>query len=125
MSAQGRMRTSHAMVFALVVVSGSPMGTAQEQRDASSILPKKSHHVYLLIGQSNMAGRAPFTKDEAGEIPRCFLLNAQDRWEPAKNPLNRYSTIRKGLGMQKMNPGYGFAKAMGYLSVTTSRSDPP
>jgi hypothetical protein len=59
-----------------------------------------------------MAGRAPFTKEEAGAVPRCYLLNDKNDWEPASNPLNRYSTIRKGLGMQKMNPGYTFAKAM-------------
>jgi len=74
--------------------------------------PKEKLHVYLLIGQSNMAGRAPFTKEEARPIPRCFLLNDKDTWEQASNPLNRYSTIRKGLGMQKMNPGYGFSLAM-------------
>ena len=73
---------------------------------------KEDHHVYLLIGQSNMAGRAPFTKEEAGEIERGFLLDSEDQWEPAKNPLNRHSTIRKGLGMQKMNPGFMFAKAI-------------
>jgi len=69
-------------------------------------------HIYLLIGQSNMAGRAPFTDAEAAVIPRCSLLNKEGKWEPAKNPFNRYSTIRKGLGMQKMNPGYGFATTM-------------
>ncbi len=73
---------------------------------------RENHHVYLLIGQSNMAGRAPFTEEEGEEIPRCFLLNGEDEWEPASNPLNRYSTVRKDIGMQKMNPGYGFAKAM-------------
>jgi hypothetical protein len=74
--------------------------------------PKENLHVYLLIGQSNMAGRAPYTEDEAGILDRCYLLNAADQWEPAANPLNRYSTIRKGLGMQKLGPGYSFAKAM-------------
>lgn len=69
-------------------------------------------HIYLLIGQSNMAGRAPFSEAEAGEIDRCFLLNAEDQWEPAKNPLNRYSTIRKSIKMQKMNPGYTFVQSM-------------
>ena len=72
--------------------------------------PREKLHVYLLIGQSNMAGRAPYTDEEAGPIDRCLLLNDKDAWEPARNPLNRYSTIRKGLGMQKMNPGYSFAK---------------
>ncbi|MGI9245082.1 MAG: sialate O-acetylesterase, partial [Verrucomicrobiales bacterium] len=83
---------------------------AQQQAEAGKV--DKDRHIYLLIGQSNMAGRAPFGEEESGAIERCLLLNAEDQWEPAKNPFNRYSTIRKGLGMQKMNPGYSFAKAM-------------
>lgn len=85
---------------------------AQDKTIASYDGPRDKLHIYLLIGQSNMAGRAPFSKEEAGVIPRCYLLDAQDTWEPAKNPLNRHSTIRKGLGMQKLNPGYSFSKAM-------------
>lgn len=83
------------------VVSSAPLAMAEENR-----------HLYLLIGQSNMAGRAPIAKEEEGVIERCFLLNGEDKFEPAKNPLNRYSTIRKGLNMQKLNPGYSFSKAM-------------
>ena len=74
--------------------------------------PQENLHIYLLIGQSNMAGRAPFSKQEAAVIPGCYLLNGKDKWEPARNPLNRYSTIRKEIGMQKMNPGYTFAQHM-------------
>jgi len=59
-----------------------------------------------------MAGRAKYTEKDAGPIDRCYLLNGTDQWEAAKNPLNRYSTIRKGLNMQKLNPGYSFAKTM-------------
>lgn len=74
--------------------------------------PKENLHVYLLIGQSNMAGRAPFEGDDAKVIEGCFLLNDKDQWEDAKNPLNGYSSVRKNIGMQKMNPGYMFAKTM-------------
>lgn len=74
--------------------------------------PREKLHIYLLIGQSNMAGRAPFTTEEGKVIKRCYLLNDKGVWEPAKNPLNIYSTIRKQAGMQKMNPGYMFAKTM-------------
>lgn len=80
----------------------------------------KPTHIYLLIGQSNMAGRAPIAEADSAVLARCFLLNDQDQWEPAQNPLNRYSTIRKDLGMQKLNPGYGFAKAM--LEADSSRT---
>lgn len=68
--------------------------------------------IYLLIGQSNMSGRAPFTETEAAPVEGCFLLNGEDKWEPAKNPLNAHSTIRKGLNQQKLNPGYSFSIRM-------------
>jgi len=78
---------------------------------ASLLVAEEKMDLYLLIGQSNMAGRAPIVNRDEGVIERCFLLNGQDEFEPAP-PLNRYSTIRKGLNMQKMNPGYSFSKAM-------------
>lgn len=68
--------------------------------------------IYLLIGQSNMAGRAPYSEEEAKPIAGVYLFNEKQSWEPATNPMNRYSTIRKELSMQKMNPGYSFSKAM-------------
>jgi hypothetical protein len=74
--------------------------------------PKESLHVYLLIGQSNMAGRAAMGPGDEAPIPRALLLDGKDQWEPASNPLNRHSTVRKALGMQKMGPGYGFALTM-------------
>ena len=74
--------------------------------------PKKDLHVYLLIGQSNMAGRAPFIIDDGGVIERCFLLDRADRWEFAKLPLNRHSTIIARIDSSGMNPGYMFAKTL-------------
>jgi len=103
----------NALLAVLPVCMAAASRSPAVERSASGYEgPKEALHVYLLIGQSNMAGRAPFTKQESGAIPRCYLLNDKDEWEPANNPLNRYSTIRKGLGMQKMNPGYAFAQTM-------------
>ena len=70
----------------------------------------KPKRLFLLIGQSNMAGRAPIDKGDEKPIKNTFLLDSQGKWQPAANPLNQFSTIRKGLGMQKMSIGYGFAK---------------
>ncbi|MDX1682232.1 MAG: sialate O-acetylesterase [Phycisphaeraceae bacterium] len=78
----------------------------------SSTTAPQERQIYLLIGQSNMAGRGTVPDDATGPIERVGLLNNQDEWEPAQNPLNRYSTVRKGLGMQKLGPGYGFAQRM-------------
>lgn len=72
----------------------------------------KPKRLFLLIGQSNMAGRAPIEKGDEKPIKNTFLLDSQGKWQPAANPLNQFSTIRKGLSMQKMSIGYGFAKAI-------------
>jgi predicted TIM-barrel fold metal-dependent hydrolase len=74
--------------------------------------PPENLDIYLLIGQSNMAGRAPIPEEARGPIERCWLLNAEGEWEPARNPLNIHSTIRKGEDMQRLSPGYRFAQRM-------------
>ena len=56
---------------------------------------KEGFHLYLLIGQSNMAGRARIPADAKGNIPNVYLLNQEGEWNSAANPLNQYSTIRK------------------------------
>ncbi len=100
---------THSVILAIIVIA-SPLHASTE--DASSGGPQKHLHVYLLIGQSNMAGRAPVPQVDKEAVPGCYLLNDKDQWEVARNPLNRYSTIRKEIGMQKMNPGYAFCKTM-------------
>lgn len=79
--------------------------------NATTVVPKNLD-LFLLIGQSNMAGRAPLTSEVSGIIDHCYLLNDKDLWEAAQVPLNRYSTVCKSLDMQKLNPGYSFAKTM-------------
>ncbi len=66
--------------------------------------------LYLLIGQSNMAGRADITDAEAAPLDGVVLYDAAGTWIPADNPLNRYSTVRKNLDMQRLGPGYSFAR---------------
>jgi len=68
--------------------------------------------VFLLIGQSNMAGRAALEEGDDQPIPRVLLLDDQGKWIPATNPLNRFATDRKVLSMQRISPGFGFAKAI-------------
>jgi len=67
-------------------------------------------HLYLLIGQSNMAGRAPIEDQDKAPLERCFLLNAKNEWERATAPLGRYSTVE--VKQCKLNPGYTFAQKM-------------
>ena len=69
------------------------------------------YDVFLLIGQSNMAGRGKMAEgDDQPFSEQVFLLDDAGTAVPAVNPLNRYSSIRKDLSEQGVNPGFGFSK---------------
>jgi len=82
------------------------------QQTAAPPKPTANLQLYLLIGDSNMAGRADLPADAGDILDRCYLLNEKNEWEPARNPLNRHSSAGKNLAMQKLGPGYSFAKKM-------------
>lgn len=73
-------------------------------------LPKLD--LYLLIGQSNMAGRGYLTEQYKDTISNAYLLNYNGNMTQAVSPLNLYSNIRKTVKIQGVNPGYGFSKAI-------------
>ena len=70
--------------------------------------------IYLLIGQSNMAGRATISQSEKDSLDDVYLFRNDESivWEKAANPLNKYSTIRADISKQKLGLGYSFAKKM-------------
>lgn len=71
------------------------------------------YDVYLLIGQSNMAGRGVFEQvDTLAALDGVFLLDDKGVPVPAREPLNRYSTIRKAMHVQGMSLAHGFAEEM-------------
>lgn len=71
-----------------------------------------SYDIYLLIGQSNCAGRGYLlAEDTLHTLDGVWLLNGDLVPEPAKAPLNRYSNIRKDLSWQLVGPGMGFGPA--------------
>lgn len=70
---------------------------------------EKPDLVFLLIGQSNMAGRAALEEGDEQPIGNVLLLDDKGKWIPATNPLNRFATDRKVLSMQRISPGTGFA----------------
>ncbi len=73
---------------------------------------KKERHVFLLIGQSNMAGRAKIEEQDKADISGVFLWNIADKkWESATPPYNRHSPSRKDIKMQRLNCGPSFAAA--------------
>jgi hypothetical protein len=105
MSLKIGLRKGAALLLAALAVSGA---RGEELRSADQGEVK----FYLLIGQSNMAGRGEIGEEHASFPDGVFLLNHEGAFETATHPLNQYSTIGKGIEIQKMNIGFGFARAM-------------
>ena len=80
--------------------SCAPAGNTPEGEGEGEGNKEQTYDVYLLIGQSNMAGRGVMLPGDEAPIEGAWLLNAQDVPEPACAPMNRHSTIRKGVTMQ-------------------------
>ncbi len=87
----------------------SPISTNEKKAKTA----KDKYDVYLLIGQSNMAGRGRMiASDTLGIIEGVWLLNEKGKPEKAVSPLNKYSSIRKSLPIQQIGPGEAFAKTL-------------
>ncbi len=67
--------------------------------------------IILAIGQSNMAGRAPYA-DATEPMEDVYLLTPAGYMEVSSNPMNKYSNIRKDLSVQGMGPHYTCALAL-------------
>ena len=67
---------------------------------------KEKFHLYLLIGQSNMAGRGKVSEQDKKIDPHVFVLNKEDKWVPGADPIHFDKDIA-GVG-----PGLSFGKSM-------------
>src|SRR5687767_14018933 len=47
---------------------------------------KGKFHLYLLIGQSNMAGRGAVEEADKKPLPRVFMFTKEKAWAPAVDP---------------------------------------
>ncbi|MFN8349500.1 MAG: sialate O-acetylesterase [Spirosomataceae bacterium] len=66
----------------------------------------KKLHLYLLVGQSNMAGRGDPEPVDRTPHPRIWMLNKENRWVPAVAPMHFDKPVA-GVG-----PGQAFANVM-------------
>ena len=95
------MRIHRAIILSLFVLFDC---TASHGQPSSN----ENFHIYLLMGQSNMAGRD--TRQLATQIdnPRVLALNADGQWVVARDPLHpKQGRTEPGAG-----PGISFATEM-------------
>lgn len=83
--------------------------TGQSQNECNA---QNEYDVFLLIGQSNMAGRGLLLESDSSIVEGVYLLNLENSAEPASNPFNKYSTIRKEIALQQLSPAYSFGKSI-------------
>jgi len=67
----------------------------------------ETFHLYLLIGQSNMAGRGEVESQDKELYPRVFTLDKAGEWAPAVEPIHFDKPSVAGVG-----PGLTFGKIM-------------
>lgn len=77
-----------------------PMKAQKERADSN-------FHLYLLIGQSNMAGRGPVDAESKTANPQILMLDSLNGWIPATDPVHFDKPSLTGVG-----PAIGFAREM-------------
>lgn len=99
-----------------LLVACSSVVSAQDER--TLFFPRSTEYVecmppadrvwlFVLAGQSNMAGRGLVEPSDTIPHPRIFSVTPDKRWVVAKEPLQRYQPALTGLG-----PGMAFARAV-------------
>ncbi len=77
------------------------MVTAQKK------MPDSNFHLYLLAGQSNMAGRGVVDAESKKTDEKILMLDVNGKWQVATDPVHFDKPAAAGVG-----PGISFAKAM-------------
>jgi hypothetical protein len=95
------------MKLLLLTIGAGIMLSAQ-----SSAPPRQ---LFLLIGQSNMAGRGVVEEQDKRPIPRVFSLNKETEWTPAIDPLHFDKPEIAAVGL-----GRSFAKVLAAADPSVS-----
>ena len=98
------------LVFVLLAFVCSLATRAETALPASAVVPpaREFFHLYLLMGQSNMAGRDTRTLDQQVDDPRILSLNADGHWVIARDPLHP----QQGRTVPGAGPGIPFAREL-------------
>jgi hypothetical protein len=61
---------------------------------------KEKFHLFLLVGQSNMAGRGVVEEQDKKPHPRVLMLSKEGKWVPAVDPMH-FDKPAAGVGLGK------------------------
>ena len=100
------MKLLFAFIASSVLLASLVLVPAAEVSKSDSH-PDSNFHLYLLIGQSNMAGRGALDAESQQTCPRVEMLTKDLAWKPATDPLHFDKPAAAGVG-----PGLEFGKKM-------------
>lgn len=86
-----------------------------QDKTSATVPDKENFHLFLLIGQSNMAGRGKVTAQDRQPHPRVLMLNKKREWMPAADPLHFDKPGIVGVGIGKT---FGIEIASDHPDVT-------
>lgn len=109
------MKIKSLLYVTLVMGLFAAFQPARAEEKAAALPAKENFHIYLLIGQSNMAGRGKVDPENNKSHPRVLKLDKKGNWVPATDPLHFDKPKIAGVG-----PGSGFGPviAEAYPDVT-------
>lgn len=98
---------SRYTLFMGIAALGVILLGASYPKEATTVRPNKNLHIYLLIGQSNMAGRGVLDDSSKSTNPNILMFTKDSLWAIATDPLHFDRPTAVGVG-----PGISFAQTM-------------
>ncbi|WP_334319421.1 sialate O-acetylesterase [Termitidicoccus mucosus] len=99
---------SRSLALLSVFAAGTMLAQTGEPAAPATPPAREFFHIYLLMGQSNMAGRDRRTLDAQSDDPRILALHADGRWLVARDPLHP----QRGRTLPGIGLGIPFAREM-------------
>ncbi|WP_437226716.1 sialate O-acetylesterase [Planctomicrobium sp. SH661] len=93
------MRKRHWLIAGLFLCLTAPIVRAQDA-EAVTLPAKDQFYLFLLVGQSNMAGRGVVSDEDREIHPRVLVFDKKKEWIPAADPLH-FDRSAAGTGLGK------------------------
>jgi hypothetical protein len=92
----------------LVALAPPPASPASDQAGGGQgeyAGSKDKLHIYILVGQSNMSGRAKVEPEDRHIPRRLFLLDSRGKWVHATHPFVQYTNIPNSVDLEVIKAG--------------------
>lgn len=104
-------KSCRVLWIALLLAVGSRNAGAQD----IDLPDQEKFHIFLLVGQSNMAGRGKVAEEDRRPHPRVLALNQKNQWVPAVDPLHFDKPRIVGVGLGRT---FGIEIAKAHPDIT-------